>query len=161
MMTVDIKRLKQKFVFRFIHTLPKRLCCGSGGVVEVAFAGGRENFVEIAARGLAGSRKIHVGVIAAVAGRRAGHLPFVASHKLHRLPHEFYYVGAPVVTLEQQVVTGAASHRSPVDHLRGPLRVIAQERGCKMLHGMEGTRIKGRLPVRTRHAYVERGYDIA
>lgn len=137
------------------------LCQVLFGIVEVFRGGIGEHFVEIFPGRFPGRFEIHEGVVAAVAGSGAGDIPLERGHEFHSLAHQWDDVGAFELALKQKIITCAAAHRPPVNHLRRPLGMIAQECGGEMFHGVEGTGHQCFLSVGKGHPDVESGYHVA
>ena len=120
-----------------------------------------KDFVEIASGILSGLFEIHERPVAAVSGTCAGNFTFKVGHKVHRVTHEVYNIGAFKLTLNDEIVAGAASHRPPVDYAVFPLGIVAQISGRKVFERMERFGSECGLAVWLCHAHVKGGYDVA
>lgn len=100
-------------------------------------------------------------IVAAIAWGRTRHVSLEVGHEPERATHEVGNVLRFQVTTKQQVITCKATHWPPINHTVFPFRVVSEERGRKMLYGVESTRMKHRLPVWFLHANVEGGDGLA
>ena len=94
-------------------------------------------------------------MVAAVFWSRARHISIESGDKFEGFPQQWQDVFTRMVSVDEKVVAGAAAHRPPVYDVLAPLGMIAEECGCKVLHGVESGYGKRRLPVWRCHAYVE------
>lgn len=120
-----------------------------------------ENLIQISLCGIACRIKIHEGVVAAVAGGGARYLTPVSGYECECLAHERQYVGRSGFARYYKIVAGAASHGTPVYYAVFPLRMVAQEGGGEVFHGVEGTWRDGFLTVGLGETDVECGDYVA
>lgn len=120
-----------------------------------------EDFVQVFVGGPACFRQIHEGEVAAIAWRGSGYITVETGYERESAAQQRQYVRRLEISLQYQIVAGAAAHRTPVDHARHPFRVVAQKSGGQVFDGVERLRTQSRFTVGHRHAYIERGECIA
>ena len=80
-------------------------------------------------------------IVAAISWGRTRHVSLEVGHEPERATHEVGNVLRFQVTTKQQVITCKATHWPPINHTVFPFRVVSEERGRKMLYGVESTRM--------------------
>lgn len=78
----------------------------------------------------------------------------VVNNVLESKEHQVAYLFARRLSLDDEIVTCEASHRSPIDDAILPLLIVAKEGSHKMLYGVDSRRCKSRLLIWSSHAYV-------
>ena len=126
---------------------------------QICFSHMFQHFVQVLGRFPLGHRQVVEKPVAAVLRGSARHFAFKLGHEAESFLHQFDNILRFEVALHQQVVAGEAAHRSPIDNLVGPSRVVAQISGGQVLDGVQSTMSQGRFAVGFLHADVEGGYD--
>ena len=75
-------------------------------------------------------------VVATILRSGTGDFTFIFGNKAESILHQCQYVLRLQVTFHQQIITGEAAHRAPIDNLVLPLRVVAQVGGGKVFDGV-------------------------
>ena len=105
--------------------------------------------------------QVHQKIVAAVARRCTRHLALICRNKSKGLLYQRQYIGRCQVTLYNEIVAGEATHRSPIDYLVGPHRVVAKERSCQVFNSVYCTWTEHRFAVRLFHTYVKGCHHLA
>lgn len=127
----------------------------ASGVHQIFLLNDIENLAQILVGFPTSHRQVVQQVVSAVAGSLSGNIAFKVANEAESLSHQFNNIAAFKVALQQEIVAGAAAHRTPKDNFFAPYRVVAQESGSQMLDGVQCAVADGRFAVRLFHSYVE------
>ena len=99
-------------------------------------------------------------VVAAVLRRGAGDFALIVPDIPERVQQDGIHLRRRGTAFHDDVASGHAAHRAPVDELVLPVRVVAKVRGDQVLDGVHRRRVDGGFPVREPHADIESGGEL-
>ena len=96
---------------------------------QMRFVDAVERFVEVALREPVCHAEVLVEVVSTVARCRARDRVMEVADELKHTRDDGHDVAGAEIASEDDVTAGAAAHRSEVDGLLGPLRIVSEEGG--------------------------------